>query len=213
MYCAGAAPAAEDDVKMHRTLMAFVILFVGALNVSPQEAAPTAVAVVSYEDPDAYAVYSVLLASQTKEKLFVILSEMQYDPDVNESSIKGGPKFTKAWCAALANYVVKFRQVRTLAPDFQLDVPYRLVASSDINALFTGQMEEGWKNFAAQYPGARGFYYFSAVGFDKKKTHAIVQMNNSCGGFCAYSRPHFLEKNGGKWREVEVDAEYSVQGS
>jgi hypothetical protein len=199
-------------MKMHPLLIAVLVLFVAVREVPGQDAAPTAVAAVPYEDPDAYAIYAVLLTSNN-EKVFVIQPEVAYGPDVSDTSIKGGTKFKRVWGAALTDYIAKFHQKRILTPDFAQGFPYRFVTRSELSALNTGKVEESWKNFAAHYPGARGYYYFSAVGFDKRKTHAIVEMNNSCGGLCGYGRPYFLQKKHGKWREVKVDAEYSAWAS
>jgi hypothetical protein len=199
---------------MRAKILGFLAVFVAFFAVLPSvgQDGPQVPHAKPYVDPDAYAIYAVLLTAQ-REKFVVIESEMQYLPSVEESGIKGGPEFTKVWGAALADYVDKFHQEWTLTHDLPLDVPYELVTKAQIGALFKSSVWSGWQDFARRYPGARGYYWFSAVGFNAEKTHAIVQMNNLCGGLCGGGSPHFLEKVDGKWRVVKVTAEYSVWAS
>ena len=197
---------------MLRFIITFVILFIAVPHVASQQSESAAVVAQPHVDPDAYQIYAVLLAAQS-EKFYVIRSEMTYGPDVTESGIKGAREFTKVWGTALADYVAKLHEKRMLNRDFPLDVPYKVVAPAEITELFKSSVENGWRAFGAQYPGARGYYWFSPVGFDKTKTHAILQMNNACGGLCGYGSPHFLEKTSGKWHEVTVKATFSVWAS
>jgi hypothetical protein len=162
-----------------------------------------------YVDPDAYSVYAALLASQG-EKSYVIEPEMDYTPDAKTSGIQGRPEFTKVWGDALDDYVDKLHVARTLTHDIPLEAPYELVPKNDIEVLFKSSVLKGWREFNTRHPGARGFYWFSAVGFDKNKTHAVVFMNNRCGGMCGQGSPRILEKVDGKWREAKVDVDYSV---
>jgi hypothetical protein len=191
-------------------ILGFLAVFVAFFAVLPSvgQDGPQVPHAKPYVDPDAYAIYAVLLTAHM-ENFFVIESEMQYLPSVKESGIKGGPEFTKVWGAVLADYVDKFHQKWTLTHDLPLDVPYELVTKAEIGTLFKSTVTSGWQNFTGRYPGARGYYSFSAVGFNEEKTHAIVQMNNLCGSLCGYGSPHFLEKVDGKWREIKVTAKYS----
>jgi hypothetical protein len=198
-------------MQMHRSLIAFVILFAAVPHVSGQDAAPKEIAEVPYEDPDAYAVYAVLLASQ-KEKFLVIQSELSCAPNGSSSGIEGAAEFKKVWGVAVEDYERQFRQKRSLVRNFSLDVPYQLLPKADIMLAFKlppgtkAQLGEGWLKFYSKCPEARGYYYFSAVGFDENKTHAIVQTNNWCGILCGGGYPHFFDKTDGNWHEVSVKA-------
>jgi hypothetical protein len=202
-------------MKLHRFFITVVILFVAMPHVSGQNSTTTEVAAVPYEDPDAYAVYSVLLASQNG-KFFVIQSELEYFPNGSSSGVEGGAEFKKLWGVAVEDYVRQFRQKRSLVRNFSLDAPYQLLPKAEIMLAFklppgtTPQPGEGWVKFYSKYPEARGYYYLSAVGFDENKTHAIVQMNNWCGMLCGGGYSHFFEKVDGNWHEITVKA--SIRG-
>jgi hypothetical protein len=162
-----------------------------------------------YVDPDAYSIYATLLKN-TKETSIVIQSETESFPGLtdHDMGIKGGKSFQKQWGAAIKDYAVKYQQERVLTRDIPIGVPYELVPKSELHEIFRSQ--GGWDTFHERFPSVGGYYWVSAVGFNPKKTHAIVNLNYRCGGFCGHGGPHFLEQIQGKWQEVKVNAEVQV---
>jgi hypothetical protein len=161
-----------------------------------------------YEDPDAYAIYSILLRSY-KDSSFVIRAETESRTGVTPEStgIKGDRSFRHEWGDAVKNYSKGYSDPSLLTRNFSIEAPYELVPKEKMDAVFEPGTGLGWEAFYKNYPLSRGYYWFSAVGFDSRKTHAIVQMNNMCGGLCGRGELHFFEKKDGMWREVQVDAE------
>jgi hypothetical protein len=152
-----------------------------------------------YVDPDAYLIYAVLLES-AKQSSFIIQSETDSWSGVTPDNvgIKGDHNFQMVWGGVIKDFADKYKQSKLLTRDIPIELTYELVPRE--------KMPE-----PSQLTG--GDYSFSAVGFDPGRTHAIVDMNYSCGALCGGGGPHFLEKRNGKWREVSVNAEVEVRAS
>jgi hypothetical protein len=177
----------------------------------PQDAARSSKAIVKpYEDPDAYSIYAILLQTE-KHSFFVIQSETEYFPSATcrNIGIKGDRSFQKTWGAVLKDYSDQLRTPRLLARNIPTEATYELLPEKKIRAIF--KPERRWEAFYELYPLSHGgYYWFSPVGFDPQKTHAIVTINHLCGMLCGGGEPRFFEKVGGKWHEVSVKATMSV---
>ena len=162
-----------------------------------------------YVDADAYAIYAILLAID-KHTFFVIQSETESRPTATPENvgIKGDRDFYKVWGPVLKDYAKKYRSPRLLTRKIPIEVPCELVPQQQISALFRSETKwNAWGPFYELYPSSGGYFWFSAVGFDPQKTHAIVSMNHRCGMLCGGGGPNFFEKKNGKWREVSVKAQ------
>jgi hypothetical protein len=159
-----------------------------------------------YVDADAYSIYATLLASD-KHSFLVIQCETQFSSTATPENmgIKGNRNFYKVWGPVLKDYAKQYQTPRLLTRNIPIEVSYELVPEQRIRAIF--KSEKKWDAFYELYPSSGGYYWFSAVGFDPQKTHAIVKMNYGCGMLCGGGEPHFFEKQNGKWREVPVNAE------
>ncbi len=180
---------------------------------NPQDPPGTPATIVNpYVDADAYSIYAILLESE-KHSFFVIQSETQSFSTATPENmgIKGGRNFHKVWTPVLKDYAKQFRTPRLLTRNIPTEISYELVPEQEIRAVF--KSERKWDAFYELYPSSAGYYWFSAVGFDPQRTHAIVQLNHMCGMLCGNGEPHFFEKNNGKWREVSVKAEVHVWAS
>jgi hypothetical protein len=98
--------------------------------------------------------------------------------------------------------VKKFQEPRVLGHDLSIDVPYELLPREEIRSFANDQSN---KTFNARFPLAGGYYWFSAVGFDEQKIHAIVQVGFRCGSVCGQGGTVFLEKRDGVWRKTGVN--------
>lgn len=164
-----------------------------------------ALAASPYADFDAYQIYANLLAGE-KAPPFVIRAETESweKTTPKKLDIKGDPKFRRVWGGALKNLATEYRTPKLLSQNIPLAAAYRIVPESSLNNILS--TERGWTVFSEQYH-AYGFYSFSPVGFNGRKTRAVVWMMFLCGGLCGHGTYHFFEKRDGRWHEVSVRAE------
>jgi hypothetical protein len=203
-------PAHRVCRYVERTFLAALLVFgLAPARASQQESvAHIETAAKPYDDPDAYAIYAILLA-HNKDSSFVMKAETESYGKVTPEGpgIKGDRRFHKVWGDALNDYAKRYFSPSLLMRSISISTPYELVSTEKVQAIFESG---GWEEFYKSYPLSRGMYWFSAVGFGRHKTHAIVQMNYQCGGLCGKGEPHFFEKKDGKWREVRVTATVTV---
>lgn len=159
-----------------------------------------------YTDADAYQIYAALLRNE-KRSLFVIDSQIHGWPDTkaNDLGIKGDRKFMRAWAAAMEDYANQNRDDKIIVRHIPIDTTYELLYGPKI--LKPDTRNAGWEGFYERYPSAGGFYSFSAIGFNHRRTRAIVWMSYACGELCGTGTYHFFEKTSDTWREVSVTAE------
>lgn len=60
-----------------------------------------------------------------------------------------------------------------------------------------------WAELQRKYPGAWGVTILSKVGFNKRRTEALVQAHQWCGDDCRVHETLFLRQTKGRWRVVE----------
>lgn len=202
----------RDARKISLCLLMMVFALVPPWATAQDSQIPSETAVKAYEDVDAYSIYAILLESE-KHLQPVIQSETDSLPLITpeEMGIKGGREFRKVWAVVIKDYAKQYRTPRLLTRNIPTKIAYELVPRQKVDDLF--KSEKKWLAFYEVYPSSGGYYSFSAVGFDPQKTHAIVYMNHSCGMLCGIGGPHFFEKQNGKWREVNVNAEVRVWAS
>jgi hypothetical protein len=163
----------------------------------------------TYRDAEAYKIYSVLLGAESDSQLVVEANtRFFYKATPDNLDIKGDLHFEKLWGPVLNDFAAKYRTPMSLTESIPLTPSYVVVSEHALNSIFRDG--GGWNRFSELYPHAHGVYSFSPVGFDQRKTRAIVWMNFACGQLCNYGTYHFLEKSGGKWREVKVEARFTV---
>lgn len=121
-----------------------------------------------------------------------------------------------AWRAVIANHRQENARVRTLRPDANMGRPYTLVSLAELRTLmrkagydlltFKGEQSPGSQVFRA-FPGGR-LVAFSAVGFDEKKTRAMVTLQYDCFPeaenrppyrYCHQYHQLMLERSGSEW--------------
>lgn len=164
----------------------------------------------TYEDADAYAIYSVLLENEwpvrvAKAKRLVILTETSDHPRSgggDERICLVPAKGEEAiYEPLLAAYRELNRTTYILQPKFNASAPVELVNKDSIKAMFAEKDIDGWKNFYKKYPDSGGYISMSAVAFNADRTIAMVYMDHWCGGLCGAGGYHFLQKTDGKWTE------------
>lgn len=147
----------------------------------------------AYDDADAYEIYSLLLPH---EESFIFAEPMLMIQESTVAEDISGACLTQADAARFKAAIVGYRRVHQnkliLQPQFQIGKPYRIVGANVISAL-------------PDHPqSAVSYVRMSPVGFNRKKTQAVVFVGSSCGGLCGHRRFHFLEKAHGIWSDVPV---------
>ena len=137
----------------------------------------------------------------TSGKTFVIQQET--DGDTNPCVVPG--KASAAMIASvIADYVTSNAKRWVLRRKFKIAKPYILISREEFQGFFNGNPVDGWKAFYVKYPESGGVVEFSAVGFNHRRTIAMVRMSTGCGPLCAGGTYHFLQKKNGKWQPLEL---------
>lgn len=199
----------------HRDIGRLIISMLLVLGLAPtlvswQESKPHTDSVLNpYADNDAYMIYATLLQSANGSS-FVIQSETESWPSATSENvgIDGDRGFYKIWGQVLKEYARQLRCPRALTRSIPIKVSYELITKHNLEAIF--KSDGSWRTFYYLYPQSNGYFWFSAVGFDSQKTHAILSMGHSCGPLCGNGQPHFFEKKNETWLEVSVHAQIQV---
>lgn len=173
-------------------LSAFSVSVVFAI---PQDTTRSDVA--TYDDAEAYRVYSTILPEefpwrQANVKTLVIRREtaphaMCIEPNKESKKIVG---------AAIADYKKKNEKKWLLGKQFDIAKPYEMISGDEIDTVF----KTGWTTFYQRHPGSDGWIELSAVGFNTSKTVAVVYTGQFCGSLCSGGGSfHILQKVSGKW--------------
>jgi len=155
------------------------------------------------DDPEAYVVYATLIddeipAKPTRKQLVI-----QRETVVNKDCTMSGGALETDWKPVADDFKVQNARVRFVAPDRDLHRSYIVVPQKDLLAFFTKQGGR-WPSFYQRYPDSGGYVELSAVGFDDRKTRAMVYVAHACGDLCGAGSYRLLEKVAGKWADADV---------
>lgn len=151
----------------------------------------------SYEDQDAYEVYSAILPLEwplrdAHAKRLVIQNETKGF----EMCLRPEKEWQEKLGPAISDYVRSNAKPSLLQPRIQVEVPYQLIIADELTSAI---QTSGWEGFYQRYPDSGGWMELSAVGFNVNKTVAVVYMGHHCGPLCGGGGFHVLEKKDGKW--------------
>lgn len=179
-----------------RTLaMLLTAFFVSVVFAIPQDTTGSDVA--TYDDAEAYRVYSTILPEelpwrQANVKTLVIRRETEPHAVCNEPHKES----KKIVGAAIADYKKKNEKKWLLGKQFDIAKPYEMISGDEIDTVF----KTGWRTFYQRHPGSDGWIELSAVGFNTSKTVAVVYTGQFCGSLCSGGGSfHILQKVSGKW--------------
>ena len=165
----------------------------------------------TYDDPEAYAVFSAALQDEWTlkhggpKRLLIVKETAPYIPRNGEFICLTPSDEPKAkYGAIIESYRKANKTGFALTSKFDLALPYDLVDASSIKAAFDRNKDDPWKSFLEIYPDSAGFIDLSAVGFNAGKTQALVYIGHACGSLCGGGRFHFLTRSQGKWTDVDV---------
>jgi len=150
--------------------------------------------VKSYEDDEAYSVYSAVLALEKPGGEVLIADTTVPFHDCAE------PRSDKPVDSAIKHYKHLNQTRWQLLRKFNLEQVYRLLSAEEIKNLHQADPQGG---FFWSFPEGIEIRHFSAVGFNAQKTIAFLETDVQCGGLCGHGQPYVLVKRDGKWEEYQ----------
>ena len=100
-------------------------------------------------------------------------------------------RLPSAQVGTLARYVLCNLRSHPVRTSLALSAPYRIADSREVAVYF----QRGWKTV---FPGARGLYVFSAVGFNANHTQALLHVDYHCA-LCGEGNWVLMRKLNGRW--------------
>ena len=91
------------------------------------------------------------------------------------------------------------------ANDKDVQIESRFEYSGKLSLIDQGEFKktigggDGWDVFRKAHPGASGIVTFSAVGFDRDGSRAVVNVAYLCASHCGNGTFYILEKTNGEW--------------
>jgi hypothetical protein len=149
-------------------------------------------------DPEAYAVYGVVLSSRFFDPPFagatVLVSGHTADYFCDPDRITN-----QKWFPVIESYRHENKESRQVLAGGPMGRTYVVV---DPKLDFIGG---NWLDFYDRYgQDSGGWAELSAVGFDATQTRAKVYVGQWCGDRCGKSKAFYLVKHDGQWREVDT---------
>src|SRR6266446_749595 len=130
-------------------------------------------AAISYEEPEAYKVYSAVVPKDSlwrEAKTLVI----QIETRGNELCIQPDEEVERFIGSAIADYERVNQKKWALRSDIDIAKPYSLIHYDEIYNIL--KEPNGWKTFFQHHPDTGGYIVLSAVGFNPDKTVAVISM-------------------------------------
>jgi hypothetical protein len=157
-----------------------------------------------YEDPEGYAVLSMLLGGATEETHApaIRINMMTHVESVNGThSLEDCMKIPEEFREAANDYERRAGTPYVLKKRFSLRAPYDLVGETRIVGVARKPPSPTDTDISQKVSG--GTFYLSPVGFDASHTHAIAYKNYLCGNLCGWGGFHLMVKNAGRWEEAK----------
>lgn len=126
-------------------------------------------------------------------------------------------KYDNSFAEGYKNFQDMNSTTWTLLPRFRFDRPYEFVSEDQLDQMVvfvepradlpdSGGSGFAWHKFFEQYPNSSGYFVFSAVGFNRSNTQAVIRATFYCGGLCAGESYYLLVKRRGRWRVLHASA-------
>ena len=188
-----------DPMKYKNTIFGGVFLGLACfLTLASVEASLAKTAKSNYDDPDGYAVLSVLL---DRSKFGLKDSVIYISPTtVPEASMLSSLKCSKkpdGFQSAISDFHEKNKIAAQLTAKFSMGSKYELSDNpeKDLPSPKPGEPE---LHLQTHIP----IYVVSSVGFDPSRTRSVAYVSVFCGGECGGGAYHFLLKEEKGWKEV-----------
>jgi hypothetical protein len=175
--------------------LAAVLLTLAACASAPRPGTPTA-------SPDAEVYAAVIDHLVQAGKVAVVIDSTFIPPG-------GGAEVVQNEAAEIAS---SFREANRAPRPLPRPLPstrtVRFTRNADLpfaRRTGTPNLEELWRSFNEQFPGAGGYYNFSGIGFDASRSTAVVYAGHHCGSLCGTGRRITLRRTGSGWQVAKAD--------
>jgi hypothetical protein len=149
-----------------------------------------------YSEPDSARIYEVLSSARHQKVLTLTTNAQSGTCSVNPKEIPD-PAFREAMEA--------FNDVNKQNWDLSEELrQQRTISETEIGSIFKPGIVEGWKQFRQRYPDFAGYVAFSAVGFDKAHTVAVVYSQGQCGAHCGAGGLQYFRRTPKGWRRIKT---------
>jgi hypothetical protein len=155
---------------------------------------------VEYADPDAFNVYSALMPTPINGRAVLVVDATR---KAERCSLNDESMPDSDFREAMQDFHRANKQVWTLAKEFRSSVQADLIDSKELKSYFRKSADKGWKTFYKTHPQASGTIAFSAVGFNHKRTAAVVYSEIVSCSECGVGGLHFLRKEAAGWTEIK----------
>ena len=170
-------------------LLTFALL--SSLTITSQETQQELVA--PYENRDAYDVYEALLSTDAASATSPLLISAETQP--SGICLRPEGEWKRTLMNAITDYNEQNARTYRLQPKFRMKRRYELLTKEEIHARF-------------KHPGDGSWVELSAVGFNRKRTVAVVSVGHGCPGLCGSGTFHVFHKKNGKWQRLESSRGY-----
>ncbi|HEX4999404.1 MAG TPA: hypothetical protein VFY29_14345 [Terriglobia bacterium] len=174
-------------------LSQLALIIIGAVAVFAQGAPSPETPAGEISDPEAYAVYAVVLPTLYSVKTapgarVILQKETETVPRPGNGLQCPGPAsaIPEGWRSVVDSYAAENARPRFVLSGQPLKLDYTVHPKAEI------QINVRWD-----------YVQVSAVGFNPSRTRAMVYMAYHCGMRCAGGTHYFLEKVDGAWRQVQ----------
>ena len=192
---------AQRNSALARLLTLLCVLVFGLLRCSPPTHARKKPPV--YDDPEGYAVLSLLLGGGEKDihsQAISISAVTAVESPDGGHTLEKCVKVPNEFREAADNYVREAKTPYLFQEKFTLKTQYRLVAKRHI-ADDLKHPPKTDKEISDRI--SSGTFYLSPVGFDHNHTHAIAFKDYICGSLCGWGSYHLLVKSKDGWEEAK----------
>lgn len=144
--------------------------------------------VAPYENTDGYDVYEAILSTYAASATSPLVISADTEP--SGMCLKPEGKWKQVLMPAITDYNEQNEKTYRLQPKFRIKRQYELLTKQEIYARF-------------KHPGKGGWVELSAVGFNRRRTVAVLWVSHGCPGLCGSGTFHVLHKEEGKWKPLE----------
>jgi len=144
---------------------------------------------------ETYRVYSAILKHGWDKGNIVVRSHTDRGLFQNDDWLN--TSVDKSYADAVSDFKSANEKERPLETRFEYTGKIALIDEGEFQRTINGA--NGWDAFKKDHQGASGIATFSAVGFSRDGSHAVVNISYLCYSHCGNGSLDVLEKKNGEW--------------
>ena len=163
---------------------------------TPKQATPVNVGTSPLDrSKDSYLIYSAILNNKWDKGNIVVRDHTDRGLFQNDEWLDSN--VGKTYPEAVSDFNKSNEKDTQLENRFDYSGNISLIDEQEFKKTIGGG--DGWDTFKKTHPGASGIVTFSAVGFDRDGTHALVNVSYLCWSHCGNGSVYILEKKNDQW--------------